>query len=255
MAIKYCPVCDNVDQSAFSVLSKDHRFPAVRCGGCGLGIESVVYMSAVSYEPDTYDHNRNDGVGAARFAKFNHDSGVAALRLAQLADALPKWPGFWVDVGCENTSLLTVLRRRKWEVLGVEAVQPDFNPTAVPIKSFVDWVAAPPPATVVSFNDVIEHLLDPVDALKTAAKAVSTSLPGYIVIEVPDLDSTNNFDKWKHRRITTTLTEHIYHFSEKSLKVLLERHLPGFTQVHIARPVSGRLQVVWRNPGSGKERT
>lgn len=256
----HCPVCDAADQG-FTPLDPGTLtgFPAVQCRGCGLGIEQTLSADPVGpYARDAYDAARNAGAGGARWRRFHHDTAVAAARLAQLGPSLPTGTA-WVDVGCSAGALLALLRRRGWQVLGVEADPATASEVTqalgVPVVNYQVWFSnahrsyrEDQKADVVSFFDVVEHLLDPVGTLQAAAAGLHNG--GALVVEVPDLDAglsgAEGFAKWKHRRISEAYTEHVFHFSERSLEQLRVRHLKHMVQVRLARPVEGRLQVVWR---------
>lgn len=254
-----CPVCES--ETEFEPLAGGpHR--AVRCRSCSLGIElSLSRNPAGAYARPVYDLARNDKAGLSRWARFHHDSAVAQLRLAQLSPVLPRpQPGaarpVWVDVGCGNGAHLAAARRRGWAVVGVEAdaeaARELSELLAVPALAYGQWAAtannAPPAADAVSFFDVLEHLLDPVGTLQLAARSLRPG--GVLVVEAPDLDSTTPEDfaagKWRHRRVTTDFTEHVWHFSRRSLATLAARHLPGLEEVRSASPVPTKLQLAWR---------
>lgn len=255
--LSYCPVCDGADQG-FTVLDTG-TFPAIRCRGCSLGIEQRLSVDPVGvYARDAYDGVRNAGAGGSRWQRYHHDSAVAVSRLSQLGSSLPSG-STWVDVGCSSGALLTVLRRRNWRVLGVEAdiiaAEEVIRAVGVPVIDYRSWLATASRSPredqkvdVVSMFDVIEHLLDPVGTLQIAANSLHHG--GVLVVEVPDFDvglkEPEWSTQWKHRRITETFTEHIWHFSEQTLEQIRVRHLKNMIQVRLARPVHGRLQIVWK---------
>lgn len=264
-----CPVCDGTE---FDELATAPR--AVRCRACGLGIEARVRLPINAYRPDVYDAARDRGTGQDRWARFHHDSAVAADRLDQLKPLLPKTPVaatgrplVWVDVGCNSGAFLVVARRRGWEVVGVEAdpaAAAQVGPAVgVQVLTPDVWAAyarqpagtkthpAPPKPFAVSLWDVLEHLLDPVHAFVTAAAALEPG--GLLVLDVPDLDQAGDLATWKHRRVTETFTEHLYHFSRASLEALASRFTPDLRPVRFTTPVPGKLQAVFRKiePGVG----
>ncbi len=253
----HCPICDDASQG-FTLLTASDPLPAYSCNGCGLGIETVLSRDPLGdYRRATYDDRRNAGIGGPRWPRFHHDTAVAALRLSQLGTSVPS-SGTWVDVGCSNGAFIALARRRGWKVLGVEAdtaaAEEVSRVVGLRVIDFSTWVAiaqgenAHRAVDVISFFDVVEHLLDPVGVLRAAANAVVPG--GVIVVEVPDLTAAGDgFSTWGHRRVTADFTEHLWHFNENSLDLLRVRHLPGFVKVRVARPVPGRLQVVWKKDG------
>lgn len=259
----YCPVCGN---TLFfnTISSKPHV--AVQCDVCKLGIESHLAIRPDAYLRKQYDQVRDAGAGADRWARFHHDSAVAALRFSQLSDAISGYSrgAVWVDVGCGNGALLCEARRLGWIPCGIESdpgtCEEIKSMTGVPVFPYSSWVdfsigrASVGLVDVVSFFDSLEHMLDPVGAVLVAASRLSSR--GAIVIEAPDLGGGPVdelwFRDWKHRRVIEEFTEHIWHFSHRSLEELRKRHLPEFESVLTASPLEGRLQVVWRAPASSK---
>lgn len=243
-----CPICDG---TAFDELAPTSGYPAGRCRGCGLGIEERLSKDpARAYARAAYDPHRDANAGSDRWQRFHHDSAVAADRLAQLRAVLPRDPGGrrWVDVGCNNGAFLVAARRAGWSPVGVEADPEDAREVAallgVPVLAYPVWAAAPSPnADAVSLFDVLEHVLDPVGTFVAAARSLRPG--GVLVVECPDLGARTTVVDWKHRRITKEFTEHIWHFSERSLSVLAARYAPTLRLVHVARPVEDKIQVAW----------
>jgi hypothetical protein len=94
----------------------------------------------------------------------------------------------------------------------------------------------------------LEHALDPTALLRAAARTFTpVDSSSFLVIEVPDLDSAEDFVNWKHRRVSDSFTEHVWHFCETALTKMVARYVPGTRLVHTARPVHGKLQMVWRH--------
>jgi SAM-dependent methyltransferase len=266
-----CPVCDGEE---FDPLT-DQPPAAGRCRGCGLGIEYVLSTDPMAgYARGRYDALRDAGCGVPTWARFHHDTAVAVDRLRQLTPHLPAAPagGRWIDVGCGNGAMLALLRRRGWRPYGVEADLGSAHELQAvhgfPVIPYGTWLAAADAergdkdglrkvAAVVSFFDTLEHLLDPVAAVRTARSF--TQPGGLIVVEAPDLDGVppQEFDAWKHRRKNRdageagqTFTEHVWHFCERSVTTLLRRHYRA-TAVRVSRPVPGRFQAVAVCPADG----
>lgn len=260
-----CPVCEGFELDALDDGSES-GLPAYRCRGCGLGIEHALRLPQGAYAATDYDRLRSHGAGSDRWARYHHDAAVAVKRFEQLKAFLPREPRGpsgrplrWVDVGCNSGAFLVVARRRGWNVVGVEAdetaarqtslitgvqvVTPDYwAATVAQFEADPKFAEARP--FVLSFWDVLEHLIDPVEAFRVAARALQPG--GLLVVEAPDLDQAEDFKAWHHRRITTHFTEHLWHFSPGSLDALARRYTPELARVHSASPVAGRLQMAWQ---------
>lgn len=252
-SLRFCPVCSNRTDFITIAGPPGADMEAIRCGQCGLGIETWLRLDPKAYSSETYDAVRNHGAGGDRWAKFHHDSAVASIRIEQLKDAISGYlpEAVWVDVGCGNGAMPAELRRRGWSVVGVEPDEDTCrslgNLLGIQALPYASWLAvstmSPQAATVVSFFDSLEHMLDPVGTLIVASKSVVPG--GVIIIELPDLDvGVDDFRNWKHRRISESFTEHIWHFCEGTLFRLVRDRLHDFDILRVSRPVKGRLQAV-----------
>jgi 2-polyprenyl-3-methyl-5-hydroxy-6-metoxy-1,4-benzoquinol methylase len=207
-----------------------------------------------------YDHHRERGQATPAWRRYHHDTAVALKRLQQLKPVLPNKPGRWLDIGCSTGALLSAARRSGWEVRGVEAdagfceeVETVSGIAVVPYRTWlsVTWASlsggvAKPMFDVVSMFDVAEHLTGVVDAFQAACSVIVPH--GLLIVEVPDLDSCESaevFRTYPHRKVDAEFTEHIWHFSERSLTELCRRHLGRGAVLRCERPVAGRLQFVW----------
>lgn len=253
----FCPICSHADSAEFAPL--DQNPSAVECLRCGLGIETELKVDPDFYKRAVYDGARNHGAGDNRWSRFHHDSAVAADRVQQyLGNVAATWPMVtltdrrWVDVGCGNAAMLTHLSRQGWSVMGVEADEESArevtNLLGITVLPFSSWSAFSRTVAggnhVVSFVDVLEHFLDPVGAVMAASRQVEVG--GLIIVEAPDLEKGKvSFSNWKHRRIGEN-TEHIWHFTLRSLEALRAKYLPDFQTVKSESIMQDRLQVIWR---------
>lgn len=248
-----CPICGG---TAFERLFVDGppEFLASRCTACNLGIEHTLRFKTDAYGPG-YDAQRDHGVGSDRWRRFHHDRAVAEARLHQLTPIVGAADNrLWVDIGCNNGAFLVAARSAGWRVQGVEAsmdVADTLRSTlGLDVTSYAGWtsndniIRKAAQSTVFSLYDVLEHLLDPIGALLRIDQLSSGR--DYIIIEVPDLDSAVPGKPWRHRRVSSGFTEHIWHFSAQALKALFTKFLPSFSLVSTASPVSTKLQMVWK---------
>lgn len=261
-----CPICgcegfEELFPAAADANDRQLYAAAVRCSGCSLGIEQTLSPSPHTAYGGEYDDKRNHDTGSDRWRRFHHDRAVAEDRLKQLTPVVGEPNNrIWVDVGCNNGAFLVAARAAGWNVRGVEAdedVVENLRATlGLTVWTYAHWTQAGLAAgakggRVFSFFDVLEHMIDPAGA---SLHQNRISLPGdYVVVEVPDLDSAEPGKPWKHRRISADFTEHIWHFSKKSLRALFAKFLPDFAEVHCATPVPTKLQMVWRKKATSAQ--
>jgi hypothetical protein len=247
-----CPTCG---VSTFtSITAPTDAYPAVTCDRCGLGIERRLELSDDCYSRESYSKTRSYGTEKNPWLRWHHDVAVAEHRMVQIQKVTgtvePRAVRRWLDFGCGAGAVPTVARRHRYTAIGVEYHTKTIVADVYRFSSR-NWMSDTkfPSVHVVSAFDVIEHLPDPTRLIQAADRDLHKDplVPGYLVLEVPDLSKTDDFAKWKHRRTGTAsgFTEHIWHFSERSLGAMVARY-SGLRPVHVAEPVPGKLQMIWR---------
>ncbi len=138
----------------------------------------------------------------------------------------PQNGGQILDVGCGDGFFLRSVKDIGWEVHGVEmseeavhraksmgvehVTRGTFDDASYP-DSFFD---------VIRFWSVLEHIHDPVDTLAKARQLLKPG--GILVIQVPNYRST--VARWFGSRwCAWDVPRHLFHFSSRSLKTLLEK--------------------------------
>ena len=130
--------------------------------------------------------------------------------------------GRLLDVGCSIGTLMSVARELDWEGEGLEP-----NPKAanlarkqgLPIHEgfFTEERVRELPGgyQCVVMSDVIEHISDPVEALRLASELLGPG--GFLLVSTPNLASF-----WC-RKFQLKPVEHLFLFSSENLRTLLER--------------------------------
>ena len=131
-----------------------------------------------------------------------------------------------LDVGCAAGYFLRVLREQGWEVAGVEpstsaraAAERALGSEALHGATLDEARLEPASFDLVSFWDVLEHLPDPLAALRTARRLLRPG--GRVVIETQDVASPLSRllgRRWHHFKHA----EHLVHFHEGTLRRALE---------------------------------
>jgi 2-polyprenyl-3-methyl-5-hydroxy-6-metoxy-1,4-benzoquinol methylase len=96
---------------------------------------------------------------------------------------------------------------------------------------------------IITYHDVIEHLVDPLDELTRIRRFLRTS--GTLVIDTPDADDPRFADlclSWHHMKPL----EHLWFFTERHLRWLTER--AGFHVDLVDRPIAGKIVLYARPP-------
>lgn len=175
-----CPLCLADTMQPVAQLAGDAAI--ARCRNCGLACGEHR-----AYSVDAADHFR--GLDLARYLrsvgttrKRSYDR--LLTEVAQFATA-----GAWLDVGCSYGWLLERVQEAGFQATGVEpstaaASEARTNGLNVVEGFFPDDVPTDVKPAVISFMDVLEHLLDPVSALQAAKQKLAPN--GVVVVQVPD---------------------------------------------------------------------
>ena len=246
-----CPTCGLTETTPITT-SRPH---AVRCNTCGLGCELTVSDDPFgAYAPDNYDKKRDNEATKSSWRRFHHDCAVAHERLKQL-QPIVGYPDkerahqfTWIDVGASTGAFAVVARREGWQTgvveLDAEAVRRTEQLFGISGVTYNRFITDPPISRVVSLFDVLEHQIDFPITIMTAEKVIMQG--GYLVVEVPDFATADDFEHWKHRRITSEFVEHQWHFTEGALVAAITKYAPTLTHVRTSAPVFGKLQMVWQ---------
>jgi 2-polyprenyl-3-methyl-5-hydroxy-6-metoxy-1,4-benzoquinol methylase len=160
-----------------------------------------------------------------------HDDVTFGIRMRMLTALLGGRSGKVLDVGCNVGSFLRAAGRAGLTPVGVEP-----NPQAaqkardkgfeVHTGFFEDALARRiGPFDAVHMGDVIEHVFDPIEMLRTAASALRVG--GVLMVVTPDLDSI------MARLLQIKPEEHLVYFTQRSLGLAAES--AGFENVEVQR--------------------
>ncbi len=207
---------------------REGRFEVAVCASCGAGITlpPLGTTELAAFYPETYaPYEPADARVQARIsALIRRRQARHALRTQPLRVLADRDPGRVVDVGCGRGDLGASLVEDGWRVTGIE---PSANASAAARARGVDArqgtiedveleVDAYDAAI---FRHSLEHLTDPVTALRRAHQALRPG--GHLLISVP------NFGSWQARIFESRwyhldLPRHRVHFSRQALRVAVE---------------------------------
>jgi SAM-dependent methyltransferase len=237
---RICPICNSssgelIHNQSFVTFKESplpRNYDIVSCTNCGFVFADT---SASQEDYNTYysilsKYEDADISSGSAFNQNDYD------RMVRTADALEKYVEIGdaiLDLGCANGGLLKVLKERGFKNLtgidpsricvnnvksaGIEAVQ-----THIFEQFFIDWDKK---FDLVILSHVAEHIRD----LGTAVKIAKSKLThkGIIYIEVPDATMYDKFFVVPYYFIDS---EHINHFSGKSLDNLMQQY--GFRNIY-----------------------
>lgn len=192
------------------------------CPACGLIQKAVdaVWLEEIGRIYANYAIYHQGG--GAEQAVFVGGGGEALERsdriLRCLLEARPLAPqGRWLDVGCGNGAMLRALSRHRpgWSLMGQE-INDKYREEIEAIPGVERLQVGPLPEGEGSFSalsliHVLEHIPDPVAALKTLRGHLAPG--GMLLIEVPHVQESP-FD--------LLIADHVSHFSPKALAGVVE---------------------------------
>ena len=190
----------------------------LRCEECGLAF--VSYPTRASSLESQYLEDSSSTVSY-------YQSTVRADRLTfrrrlRLMAKFDLHRGRLLDVGCSIGTLMSVAKEMDWEVEGLEP-----NPKAAKLARrrgftihegfFTEEQVSKLPGgyQCVVMSDVIEHVSDPIEALRLARELLEPG--GFLLLSTPNLESF-----WC-KKFQLKPAEHLFLFSSKNLRKLLEK--------------------------------
>lgn len=238
-----CPLCGSPERS---LVCREHGALVVsRCREC-----SLLYTSSRIKAPEQiYWGNAADYYTEARLvfegkAPHHRDPNyLEELRLIQRY----KPTGRFLDVGCNMGMLLRHVRRLGWTAVGVEP-----SPTASSLakrwrlqvyNSFLHELPDHERGAfdVIALSDVLEHIVEPIEFLREVDSRLAPE--GVLYIKVPN-GLWNLFKQRALERGGRTprqglwdAYEHVVHYTDRTLRMMLERGGFEVVQMTFARPI------------------
>lgn len=216
-----CPVC-NGGRRKDTVLGTVNGFDIVRCDRDGLQRVSEVFKPEDS--ADLYDTQLHLRITAEWIAKQKRTAEGYWAALDRYDIGFMEFRKNLLDVGCNVGIFLEQGQKNLWTVTGTEFA-PAFTEYCqrkglnVLQMNALDGDVPGTPFMLITMFDVIEHLVNPVAALKRAHEILHPS--GVLVLSTPDHGcaiARRQGLKWEHIRPT----EHLFHFHTSTLARVLE---------------------------------
>ena len=226
-----CPLCGG-SRSKEVFLSRDYNwdhpglFRYVRCATCRLVYENPrpTPKGNMALYPHLYGTAISDPKEKPE-GKIN--AAVHHVRSRAIESFAPEGPGSIFDIGCGSGFFLEYMRRRGWQVsgidpsvehvtyankhLGLQDVHRGIWPPDQKLNHLVD---------VASLFHVIEHLLSPVQALSAVKRILRTD--GILVLETPNIRSWPA-TLFGRRWVTLDAPRHVNLFSKDTLRYCLSK--------------------------------
>ena len=227
-----CPVCGSAKiQPVFDV--KDYTvsqelFPVYHCNDCTARFTNNVPAEAdigAYYKSEDYISHTETSKGFINSLYHSVRRRTLQQKKWLIRNVSGKETGNLLDLGCGTGAFLQVMQNAKWQVKGLE---PDPDARSIAAARGLDVAATTqffhlPSASfdVVTLWHVLEHVhqLHPyMDQLKSILKP-----DGWLVIAVPNYTS-GDAQRYGKTWAAYDVPRHLYHFSPKSMKSLVQQH-------------------------------
>ena len=204
---KKCLICQN----NCNVFTQLRDLIIYKCPSCGFGFTENVKLQKGEYHRDETYIEEED--------LFENIFQKRVNLISQLQK-----PGKVLEVGCSTGLLLSLLKKKGWEVEGVELSK---KAAEVARSRGIDAVVGTfeefktkNKYNLIIFNHVLEHLENPQDILEKAKFLLFSR--GLILISLPNFDSFSaSIQKGAWPLLLPE--EHLWHFTPKSMRILLTK--------------------------------
>lgn len=214
-----------------NVSSWEHagQFQIQECRFCGLVSlhprptpqEIGKYYPSESYWGKDVSSQTNEKISKSEIAQREKDYGFLYRHISAHCQV-----GKVLDVGAGTGVFLSGLQDRGWEVQGIEFSQAAVDSgnhrfgQILSAGDFLDHTFRKESLDLVTFNNSLEHLYDPLQTLKEAAKTLKKG--GVICITVPN---RNGLGFWLFGKNWYALQppRHLYHFTPRTLSLMLRQ--------------------------------
>lgn len=215
---------------------------------CSCGVRRVYQIDDAytdRYESGSYHaEDRSYDTGhLAHAERYEHDYRVAELRLKLLRKVLRTTGSEFdsiLDIGCSNGAFVKAGLDDGWNAFGcdlsLDAAFRYIDTDRIRKGTIGECGWNRRSFDVITFNDVLEHIPDPLSALKTARGILKRT--GMLVVDIPDMgcgDAIEQGPKFKHVKPH----EHLWYWTASQLRDMLESN--GFTVVSMKVPIPGKV--------------
>ena len=214
------------------LVTGDGPFTVVECPDCEYGVtvpqlsdeELAPYYDAVGYYEDYYEHTRKDARDPLHRLRSRFRRRSAERRYRQPPFQLDGVaPGRMLDVGCGSGDLLDHFAKRGWETYGVDPSGAATDAAArrgahVHQGTLRDQPWQPDSFQLITFQHSLEHIVDPIDALRHARALLGSG--GLLAIAVPNWSCWQRRFLFRNRWSALDLPRHQQHFSPRALSRL-----------------------------------
>jgi ADP-heptose:LPS heptosyltransferase/SAM-dependent methyltransferase len=214
----------------------------VICPKCGIGRLSIIPQNYGEYYTSGFFANKKKD----RLMDFEHEISVAENRFAKIIEVVSKNNIKNVlDIGCAVGAFLHVLDTHGINAVGTEVwdskqlYRKSLSENIYTLEQIESYTCAKY-FDIITMFDVLEHVYDIDSFLKRIIKLLKSD--GFLIIEIPNMgnEKVEITEKNAHH-VKVEDFEHIWYFTEKSIKSLLESY--DFKVERLEDPISGKMSI------------
>ena len=214
-----CCVCDNKNPADFKVLYQKEKFSVVECNKCSFTFIPPYFRKQISYENYKDENVANAVRNGNNFVKIERHK----LRYDLIKKYKPS--GSLFDLGAGWGHFMLTGQMLGYDVYGIEISEQPYLYSKNDLKLPVDHIdffdmKEDKKFDIVTMWDVLEHIDKADEVIAKCARI--TSKDGYIVIQVPQIDSyfaKKHKDNWKMMGL-----DHVNYLGKKTITQLLKKH-------------------------------
>jgi 2-polyprenyl-3-methyl-5-hydroxy-6-metoxy-1,4-benzoquinol methylase len=231
-----CPICGQPLRPTHvhaldRLATGEGPFTVVECVSCQYGVtvpqlsdEALAHYYPDEYYEVFYEHSGKGGPNALTRLRNLYRRWSSARRFRRPPYVLSGiTPGRMLDVGCGAGELLEQYAERGWETYGID---PSSSATAAAARrgahvhtgTLVDQPWPEDSFQLITFQDALEHIVDPIDALRRARGLLAPG--GLVLISVPNWCCWQRRFVFRSRWFSLDLPRHQQHFSVRALQRL-----------------------------------
>ncbi len=214
---KNCLICSG--ENRFFILTSE--FKIYKCNNCGLG-----YTKNLSAQNKSYHRDEN------YLAEEDLFKNIFQKRIKIIKRFLHK--GAVLEIGCSTGLMLFLLQEEGFKVMGVEPSKSSAKAAQEKgikvLNNFFEKVKLRSKFDLILLNHTLEHLNNPVEVIGKLAQLNSKN--GFLYIDLPNFNSLSLKllkGNWPH----LLPKEHLWHFTDKSLSLLLSKF--GYKIVYVEK--------------------